>query len=197
MSGKLAKLDDLEALWRACKSCPLAEQRHRVVMWRGSPDAKIFMIGEAPGVEEDKCGLPFTGAAGRKLDELLGLAGLTPDDVFIANMVACRTPSNRAPERAELQACRARLEAMLWIVQPKILVTLGATAAKLAGIGNIEKWRGATTSLEMMLTFNREIVEWEVVPTYHPSRLLRSGDSTEIVRDMVLDFTKARHMVHG
>lgn len=194
---KLKKLDDLEALWRKCEACPLSVQRAKVVMWRGSPAGRIFMIGEAPGADEDEQGIPFVGRAGRRLDVLMKAARISADDVFIANMVGCRPPGNRRPEAEELKACRRRLEAMLWIVQPSVVVLLGATAARLAGINTISQWRGQPTSLELCL-YNGEVREWPALPTYHPSFLLRARERAgEIKQEMVSDLKKARRMAYG
>lgn len=195
--AKLARLDMLEASWKSCASCALGAHRTRVVMWRGSPDAKIFMIGEAPGAEEDAQGMPFVGLAGKALDEMLAEAGLSPkDDLFIANVVACRPPNNRIPLMLERMACRPRLEAMLQVVQPKVLVLLGATAARLAGITTITRWRGTPTEVEMAM-YNKAIGSWPAIATYHPSYLLRNGNDPRMRAEIIGDFRRAQEMVDG
>ena len=197
MKEKLKKLDVLEKMWSSCHACQLNLGRRRVVTWRGSPNGRIFLIGEAPGSDEDAQGIPFVGMAGRKLDELMTEAGINPaDEVFIANMVGCRPPDNRTPTHDENKACRHRLEAMLWIVQPKAIVLLGNSAAKLAGITAITKWRGRVTDLEMCL-YNGETVSWPSIPTFHPSYLNRNGDDAEIHAQIVSDLKKAREVAYG
>jgi DNA polymerase len=197
MKEKLKKLDALEKMWSSCHSCDLNLGRKRVVTWRGSPDGRIFMIGEAPGADEDLQGIPFVGMAGRKLDELMVEAGIDPaNHVFIANMVGCRPPANRVPVTEEIKACRSRLEAMLWMVQPKVVVLLGGSSAKLAGITNITKWRGHKTELEMNM-YNGETASWPAIPTFHPSYLNRTGDNPEIHAQIVGDLKQAQEMAYG
>lgn len=191
------RLDALGRLWEACDSCALGATRIKLAMWRGSPTAGVFMIGEAPGVDEDASGVPFVGRAGRKLDDLIREAAMDPaEDVFIANMVACRPPNNRKPEREETSACAPRLQAMLKAVAPKVLVLLGSTAARLAGIKQITPWRGQLVEVEMLL-WNGSVAEWHAVPTFHPSYLLRSGNSPKIRGQMVSDLKLAKRIAHG
>ena len=108
-----------------CRLCELAEQRGRTVPGSGAADADIMIIGEAPGYNEDKQGLPFVGAAGGVLTDLLAGIGLRREDVYITNMVKCRPPSNRDPQPAEMSACADYLDEQIALIDPKVIVTLG------------------------------------------------------------------------
>lgn len=199
--ARLAKLDMLRDEWQDCASCKLHQTRKQIVMYRGSLLARVFLIGEGPGRDEDEQGMPFVGAAGQKLDELLEEAGLDVQSkgelgVFIANMVACRPPNNRDPERDELSTCAPRLQYMLRVVRPKVLVLLGRVAAKLAGIHTISQWRGELSDVEMVL-WNGKLASWPAIPTYHPSYLLRSGNNRKIRRQIVSDLRVAKSIAYG
>lgn len=110
---------------RACKACKLHQGAIKAVPGEGPANAKILFIGEAPGYNEDRQGRPFVGAAGQFLNELLGLAGLRREDVFIANVVKHRPPNNRDPEADEMSACAVFLERQIAALNPLIIVTLG------------------------------------------------------------------------
>ncbi|GIK77239.1 MAG: uracil-DNA glycosylase [Thermoleophilia bacterium] len=134
MSGAGARRDELVAVYRTaseCTLCPLAETRATVVFGAGDADADLMFIGEAPGAEEDRRGLPFVGRAGGLLNELLGEIGLGRDDVFIANTLMCRPPGNRDPQPDELAACRPYLLEKVRLIEPKVIATLGNFATKL------------------------------------------------------------------
>lgn len=193
--SKLERLDALEQQWKDCVDCELSAYRSRVVHWRGSPDAPLLVLGEGPGADEDEQGRPFVGPAGRKLDELFVKAKVNPLlDVFVANLAGCRPPGNRAPNRDEMKACGPRLEAMIWIVQPRAILLLGATAARrLAGIPSITKWRGQETDVEIVL-WNGHTVRLPAMPTFHPSYLLRSGDNLKIKKQMISDIRAAKRL---
>jgi len=191
---KLQKLDEHEKYWRDCGRCELAQSRKQVVNWRGSPDAKIFAIGEAPGRDEDEQGSPFVGKAGRKLDGLLYKAGLRPnEDVFIANVLGCRPPSNRVPKVGEVKMCRQRLEWLIMVVEPTVLLLLGGTAAlRIAGITAISKWQGHPTVVEM--AYRQKIRTYPAIATFHPSYLVRIGDNIEVKKRMIKTIKKAKEM---
>lgn len=162
--------DALAALSRrvsACVACPLAATRQHVVVGEFPPGARLLVVGEGPGAQEDAAGRPFVGRAGRLLDELLEQAGAARAQVAVANVVKCRPPGNRTPHRAEVSACRGWLDEQLAIADPAVVVTLGGTATgwalgpglRLADVrGRTHPWRGRT-----------------LVPTYHPSAALRFG----------------------
>ncbi|MFT4039838.1 MAG: uracil-DNA glycosylase [Thermomicrobiales bacterium] len=122
---KEAALDEIAVEIRACTRCELSRTRTQAVPGEGPADARIMVIGEAPGWNEDQQGRPFIGAAGKFLDELLGAAGLKRSDVFITNVVKSRPPSNRDPLPDELVACAPFLERQLETIDPDVVVTLG------------------------------------------------------------------------
>lgn len=161
---------ELEAVAReasACTRCALAEGRKTVVFGSGSPDADLMFIGEGPGAEEDRQGLPFVGPAGELLTRIIRAIDLSRDEVYIANIVKCRPPRNRDPLPDEVAACRPWLEAQIRLVRPRVIVALGRVAAQalLGEEAPIGKLRGRWHSVHGV----------PVMPTYHPAALLRSG----------------------
>ena len=149
-----------------CTQCPLHKGRTRTVPGQGNPHPEILFVGEGPGAEEDASGLAFVGPAGQLLTRMIEAMGLTREDVFIANVVKCRPPNNRQPLPEEMAACLPYLRKQIAILKPKVIVTLGATALK--GLLNvtegITRMRGKWANFEGI----------DVMPTYHPSYLLRS-----------------------
>ncbi|MEY4839567.1 MAG: hypothetical protein RLZZ374_475 [Cyanobacteriota bacterium] len=163
-----AALDALAQQCQACRSCSLALGRQRVVLSRGNPLARLMLIGEAPGAQEDERGQPFVGRSGLLLDQLLAAAGFdSHQDAFIANAVKCRPPGNRKPTTLELAACRPWLQQQIALVQPQVLVLVGATAlqAVLGLKGPISQLRGQWQSLGGRAC----------MPIFHPAYLLRNG----------------------
>ncbi len=190
MSSEVAKRRHLEQLalsWRSCSDCALSRSRQRVVFYRGNPNALIAIVGEAPGAEEDVRGAPFVGPAGRVINGLLLEAKVSFDDVCFLNMVGCRPPANRVPRREELLACEPRTLDMLRTVNPSVVLMLGRTAAKLASIPAIGPWRGMPVQVEL-----GKQRSCRGVVTYHPSFLLREGNSAKIRRQMLSDIKVAR-----
>jgi DNA polymerase len=112
-----------------CKACGLCKTRTKPVIGRGNHDAKILFIGEAPGENEDKTGLPFVGQAGQLLDNLLSQAGINNKDIYICNVLKCRPPENRDPEEKEKLACLSFLTRQIEIIQPDVIICLGKHAA--------------------------------------------------------------------
>jgi uracil-DNA glycosylase len=161
----------LAALFRAmecCTRCDLARGRTQVVHGFGPSRADTMLIGEAPGGTEDRQGMPFVGRAGRLLDELLELAQLRRDDVFITNVVACRPPGNRAPKAAEIRAHTPWLEEQLRLVSPRLVVTLGRTALSYFLPGEkITEIHGKVCVVESAQE------ELRLMPTFHPAAALR------------------------
>jgi DNA polymerase len=161
-----AALDRIAEQAAACSRCPLAAARTRVVPGQGNPDSpEILFIGEAPGQEEDAQGLAFVGKAGKLLTQMIAAMGFSRDDVFIANICKCRPPDNRAPTGEEMQACIPFLQAQIAVIKPKVIVTLGATAAK--GLLNAQT---AISKLRGHWTVYGDI---PLMPTFHPAYLLR------------------------
>ncbi len=114
-----------------CLRCPLSETRTKVVFGNGNADADLMFVGEAPGAEEDRRGLPFVGRAGGLLDELLKGIGMERGDVFVANTVKCRPPGNRDPQPHEIESCRPYLREQIRLIEPRVICTLGNFSTKL------------------------------------------------------------------
>lgn len=121
----MSELEDLAQLIRSCPRCDLCQSRTHAVPGEGPDNAEVMFIGEAPGFYEDQQGQPFVGPAGKLLDQLLALAGLRRQDVYITNIIKCRPPNNRDPLPKEIEACRPWLEQHLATIKPKVVVTLG------------------------------------------------------------------------
>jgi len=138
------KLAALATQIRTCTKCPLHASRTVVVPGEGKPSAKVMIIGEAPGREEDASGRPFVGAAGRFLNQVLTGNDLRREDLFITNIVKCRPPGNRAPKRDEVEICTTHyLFTQISLIDPRLIMLLGAVAAKtLLGITGIAEARG-------------------------------------------------------
>jgi len=143
--------ETLAAECGACRRCGLADSRQQVVVGRGNAAARLLLVGEAPGAEEEACGQPFVGRSGRLLEAMLAAAGLDSErDLYIANVIKCRPPGNRKPSRAEIEACRPWLERQIGLVRPQLVLLVGATALEaLLGIkGGITQLRGQWLQLE-------------------------------------------------
>ena len=165
----LAGLDTLEKLAKRITStycCGLCPARTNAVPGEGSPKAGLVLVGEGPGATEDETGRPFVGAAGRLLDEILGAVGLAREAVFICNVVKCRPPQNRKPLPDEIAACIPYLHRQLAIIRPRVIVTLGGTAA--------EALLGTRQSLGKLRGLVHTYDEIPLVATYHPAALLRN-----------------------
>ena len=167
-----AQLAALSQSCADCRRCPLADGRQRVVVFRGNAAARLMVIGEGPGAQEDASGLPFVGRAGQLLDQMLASVGLDSNrDAYICNVVKCRPPENRKPTPAEMAACRPWLEEQLRLIQPAVVLLAGATALEgaLGEKGAITKQRGQWRAWQG---------RW-VMPIFHPSYLLRNPSRTE------------------
>ena len=125
MDAQVAALQGLEAEVRACMACALAQGRTHAVPGEGNHSAVVMFVGEGPGHDEDKQGRPFVGRSGQYLTKTLRQVGVEREHVYITNVVKCRPPNNRDPERAELQACDDYLRRQVEIINPRIIVTLG------------------------------------------------------------------------
>ena len=149
----------------ACRACSLAQERTQVVFGVGDPAAEVLLVGEAPGANEDKQGEPFVGRAGKLLDDMLQMIGLSRERIYITNSVKCRPPQNRDPLNVEQDACIGYLRRQAALVQPKIIVCLGRIAAKV-----IIKEDFKITQ-EHGQWFQRGGVQMTAI--YHPAALLR------------------------
>jgi DNA polymerase len=167
---RVAELAALAGVAAGCTRCRLAEGRTQVVFGAGNPNAELMFVGEGPGADEDRQGLPFVGAAGELLTKIIQAIERTREEVYIANVVKCRPPGNRDPQPDEVAACRGYLDKQIALVRPKILVALGRVAAlTLLGndVGNdapIGRMRGQWFQVQGIPT----------MVTYHPAALLRN-----------------------
>ena len=149
-----------------CTRCKLHKGRNKLVFGDGSSKAQLVFVGEGPGADEDAQGLPFVGRAGKLLTQMIEAMGLQRKDVYICNVVKCRPPENRTPEPDEVQTCSPYLLRQIDAINPKVLVCLGAVAAKTL----LETTRGISQ-------FRGEWLEWrgrKLMATYHPAYLLRN-----------------------
>ena len=163
-----------------CKRCPLhALRRKQIVFGVGNPEAELMFVGEGPGADEDQQGEPFVGRAGQLLNNMIAAMGLRREDVYIGNVVKCRPPQNRTPEREECETCSPFLMRQIAVVRPKIVVALGAVAARtLLGINDsMAKLRGRiydfSPALPKDVTERGAEFSTKLAVTYHPAYLLR------------------------
>jgi DNA polymerase len=165
-AARAAELAALAANLQDCTRCRLCEGRRKVVFGAGNPDADLMLIGEGPGADEDRQGLPFVGAAGELLTRIIQAIEMTRDEVYIANVVKCRPPGNRDPQPDEVAACRGFLERQIALVQPKVIVALGRVAAQtlLGSDSPIGQLRGRWHRVQGI----------PARVTYHPAALLRN-----------------------
>lgn len=170
-------LEAIRADLGECTRCRLCEQRKTVVFGEGNPNAELMFVGEGPGADEDATGRPFVGRAGQLLDKIIEAIGLKRGDVYIANVVKCRPPQNRTPERDEMATCEPFLFRQIEAIRPKVIVVLGNTpVVSLLGLrSGITRARG-------------EFYEFRgipVMPTFHPAYLLRDPTKKrEVWEDM-------------
>jgi uracil-DNA glycosylase family 4 len=151
-----------------CRRCKLHRGRTQLVFGVGNPEADLVFVGEGPGAEEDRQGIPFVGRAGQLLDRMIGAMGRSRDDVYICNVVKCRPPNNRDPEPDEVDACEPFLKAQLSVLKPRVIVGLGRCASQtlLRTKRPIGRMRGNWMQYEGV----------DFMPTFHPSYLLRSPE---------------------
>lgn len=168
---KVEMLRDLRDVVEICESCELHACRTQTVFGRGSLDARIMFVGEAPGEREDEQGKPFVGPSGKLLDEIITQSmRLKPEDVYICNAVKCRPPDNRTPTSEEIGTCGEYLMLQVRAIQPEIIIALGKAATLALGCDTGRGWAGSWGSYEGI----------PVMPTYHPSYLLRQDNPKPI-----------------
>lgn len=165
-----------------CHRCKLHLTRTHIVFGEGNPDPEIVFVGEGPGSEEDQTGLPFVGKAGQLLDRIILAMGLSRKDVYICNVVKCRPPNNRVPETDEMTVCGAFLEQQIMVLQPRIIVALGVTAAK---------WLLGKSA--PMVALRGQFHDYKGIclrATYHPAALLRNPEYRKPVWEDVQEVMK-------
>ena len=170
-------LTGLRELAVACEKCELSKTRTYVVFGAGNEQADLMFVGEAPGADEDQQGQPFVGRAGQLLTKIIEAAGLTRDQVYIANVLKCRPPGNRNPKSSEIESCEPYLIRQVMLIQPKVICALGTFAAQmlLRTDAKISNLRGHIHSYHGI----------KVMPTYHPAYLLRNpGGKRQVWEDI-------------
>jgi DNA polymerase len=174
----VTELHDYRDEVAGCTRCALAGGRTQVVFGSGDPAADLMFVGEAPGFHEDKQGVPFVGAAGKLLDQLLAGIGLTRPDVYVANVLKCRPPGNRDPMPEEIEACEAHLWRQVELIQPRVVATLGNFATKLlsgrpTGITRVHGQEQETT------LGGRHVL---LYPLYHPAAALYTPRMLDVLK---------------
>ncbi|HUV86291.1 MAG TPA: uracil-DNA glycosylase [bacterium] len=169
-----------------CRKCGLGSQRTHAVYGDGNEYAEIVFVGEAPGAEEDRQGLPFVGRAGQLLNRLLEQVGLKRSEVYICNLLKCRPPENRDPLPEELAACRPYLDKQIAVIKPRVIVCLGLYAAQ--AILNVKE------SMARLRGASHKIGDMTVIPTYHTAAALRFPAYKQQIYD---DLCRARDLAYG
>jgi DNA polymerase len=180
-------LDQIRKSLGDCKRCKLSSSRKQIVFGVGDPQARLVFVGEGPGADEDAKGEPFVGDAGRMLNRIITAMGLQREQVYICNVVKCRPPQNRNPESNEISACSPFLLRQLLSVKPEAIVALGTFAAQtvLQTKEPISKLRGKF----------RDFHGIPLMPTYHPSYLLRTGGNSASFWDVWSDMTQVLQLL--
>lgn len=176
-----------------CNKCRLSQKRTNAVPGSGNPNADIMFIGEGPGKSEDEQGVPFVGAAGKFLDELLAEIGMKRSDVFITNIVKCRPPGNRDPQDDEIAVCWPYLKEQVRLIKPKLIVTLGRHAMnrfipdlKISNVhGQAKRFKGVATDKQVYF------------PMYHPAVALYNGSYREILKEDMRKIPKLLSMIES
>ena len=176
-------LETLAGRARTCTACPeLVATRRQVVPGEVPPGARLLLLGEAPGAQEDDSGLPFVGRSGQLLDALLAEVGAARADVGVLNTLKCRPPGNRPPTRVETATCRGWTERQLALAAPRVVVALGLSATR---------WFLGPTSLAAVRGRLHDVAGLRVLPTYHPSAAIRFGPQGEPRRLLRADLALA------
>lgn len=173
--------EELRKECEKCKKCGLGDTRSNIVIGRGNPKSSVMLIGEGPGEQEDKKGLPFVGPAGKLLDLLMEALMINNDQVYIANIVKCRPPGNRVPSEEEAEKCLPFLRNQVALIKPKIIVCLGSTAMQFI----IDKKAKITQIRGQWI----ERKGYWIMPTFHPAALLRDESKKMLMWD---DFKKVK-----
>jgi uracil-DNA glycosylase family 4 len=171
------KLEEIHKTIRSCQLCDLSLSRTLAVPGEGPCPADIMLIGEAPGLEEDRTGRPFVGRAGKLLTKALAEAGIERPEVFITSVVKCRPPKNRKPKRWEIDACRPYLEAQMERVRPRVVCLMGNVASS------------AVLGKQGMASMHGRFFQDRFLVTYHPAAVLRN---VKLMDTLVSDFKKAK-----
>jgi DNA polymerase len=167
------ELEDLHESIRGCTLCPLHATRTIAVPGEGSPTAKLFFVGEAPGAKEDETGRPFVGRSGKLLTTMIEDIGLSREDVFISSILKCRPPNNRTPKQSEREVCRPYIEQQMALINPRVIILLGGTAiSSMVGPWKVTETHGTFFEAQGRVYFM----------TFHPAAALRSTEVKELMR---------------
>jgi uracil-DNA glycosylase len=177
-------LDELNQSLHDCQACRLASGRTQVVCGTGNPQASIMFVGEAPGFHEDKQGVPFVGAAGKLLTQLLESVGLSREEIYIANVIKCRPPNNRNPQTDEIETCKPFLLQQIQLINPKLVCSLGNFAMQTL----LEKKIGVTKVRGQVF----RLPEFILFPLLHPAAALHQGNLLTPLRE---DFQKLKKIL--
>ena len=177
-----SQLQDIAHRIATCQQCPLHRTRNHTVPGVGNPEADIMLIGEGPGRQEDQLGIPFVGASGKYLDQLLNSAGIKRDSIFLTNVVKCRPPENSTPDLDHIAACRPWLDQQMAVVQPKLIVLMGNSA--------LQQFR-----TNAMITQSRGRIQihsegYATLPTFHPASGLHQPSRRQLIDQ---DFASIPH----
>jgi len=178
-------LKSIEAQIRKCTQCPLHAGRTNTVPGAGPLDPQLMFIGEAPGFHEDQQGIPFVGASGQFLNELLDKAGIDRTSVYISNVIKCRPPGNRDPLPGEVAACKGYLDQQIALIQPKVIVTLGRYSMERAF---------PNEKVSVVHGRARQVGDLLYFPMYHPAAALHMPSLRATVE---ADFTRLRDLLDG
>jgi len=195
LRSKSAALDALRTEIGDCTRCKLHPGRRNLVFGTGNPEAGLMFVGEAPGEDEDRRGEPFVGKAGQLLTRIIEAMGLRRNQVYIANIIKCRPPGNRNPERDEIDTCSPFLRRQIEIIRPRILCALGTFAAQtlLGTERRISQLRGRFHELPMVFS-DGSSAGIRVMPTFHPAYLLRNAqDKKRVWEDMQLIMSELKN----
>ncbi len=174
--------NDIEQHVNTCMHCPLSQSRHYPVMGRGDHQAKLMLIAEAPGGQEDIQGLPFVGPSGEILDRLFKDCGLSREKIYLTNILKCHPPGNRDPREEEIKACLPYLKYETYLLKPRIIVCLGRVAAQriISPDFRITRQHGTWTYRK----------NYALTATYHPSAILRDVSNYELAKADFLEIVK-------
>ena len=167
------RLEELEKTSLACTLCDLRSGCRQVVFGAGNPRASLMLVGEGPGADEDRLGIPFVGRAGKLLDRILEAAGIKRDEIYITNVVKCRPPANRLPFQPEVDSCLPYLKKQIELIGPRLIVCLGALATR--------------TLIDKNASITRSRGQWHendgrlIIATFHPAALLRDPGKKKFV----------------
>jgi DNA polymerase len=179
-------LNALATVVSTCRKCGLCETRTQTVFADGQPAAKLLLVGEAPGRDEDAQGVPFVGRAGQLLNKMLAAIDVRREEVYICNVLKCRPPDNRTPLPEEVERCLPYLEQQIALIRPTLICALGLSAA--------QALLGTKASMTSMRGRTFEFRGVPLIPTYHPAALLRNPG---LKRDAWVDLQRVRDLLHA